>query len=180
MSRNHRNPFAIYKAAGILPFALHEGRALILLGSEPRKRSEAQRGPHGSVWWLAFGGKIEPHDEGNPQRTALREYREESGHALGEPHMLARPLWEPRAKYLLFCARIPHQEQLPRFSDADARVDATLNKRELRWLDADTALAGLTATGIRYGDEFLPIKPWFAAFLHRERDTLRNISAQLA
>jgi hypothetical protein len=162
-----------YRAAGVLPLAIHEGKVYALFGSEPRRRADCIQGiAHGSVWWLAFGGKIERVDEQQPWRTALREFREESGNFwLGEPKCLDQ-CYDFRAKYALFIVEMPFIQELPTFSSEDAARDPTLNKRQLRWIPLDDVLFSLSSSQsyhLLVGDERLPVKPWFFEYLRRER-----------
>ena len=64
-----------HKAGGVLPFAIHEGGVLVLLGAEPCKT-----GPGGRFWrtmWRDFGGCREAADA-DSAATAAREFAEET------------------------------------------------------------------------------------------------------
>ncbi|KAI3425201.1 hypothetical protein D9Q98_008970 [Chlorella vulgaris] len=64
-----------YKAAGVLPFSIHEGAVLVLIGAEP-----CRTGPGGKVWrtmWKGFGGGREAADA-DSAATAAREFAEET------------------------------------------------------------------------------------------------------
>lgn len=149
-----------YCAAGILPVALWSGAPHVLLGSEPT--------PLG-LRWLAFGGKREPSDA-DARETALREYNEETGHALPQPELLHLRLYDFQAKYQLFIGIVPYQTELPSFSDADAEREPTLNKRELRWFPLEQLLLG---DAFELDGPF-PVKPWFQRFIQRERYAIRR------
>ena len=64
--------------AGILPYAIHNNRILLLLGKEKR-----EAGWSGSQRWAPFGGGVDPGE--SLQQAALREGYEESMGLLGTP-----------------------------------------------------------------------------------------------
>ena len=174
----------MYKAAGILPLALNEqdDKVYMLLGSEPRRASERKKGEkYGDVWWLGFGGKIEASDQGQSHLTALREFHEESGGMFpDDPVFLSEPAWDPRAKYMFYVGQVPFTRELPSFTDEQARVCPTLNKRTLRWVPV-SALAFLSPRGfdLKETDEFLPVKMWYAVLLYRERKRIVEAANKL-
>ena len=57
----------MYSSAGILPFAVVDDKIYLLLGCESTDGT-----------WSDFGGKMETEDGHNPQRTACREFMEET------------------------------------------------------------------------------------------------------
>jgi predicted NUDIX family NTP pyrophosphohydrolase len=64
-----------HKSAGVLPFSIHEGAVMVLLGAEP-----CRTGPGGRVWktmWRDFGGGREAADA-DSAATAAREFSEET------------------------------------------------------------------------------------------------------
>lgn len=148
-----RKPDAEYAAAGILPVC----GDLVLLGSEPVVR----RGIH-QVWWGAFGGRREAQDCDDARQTAWREFHEETGKAFCSSDSLSLPLTvsfdaadferrclfscrSDRARYVLFLLSVPYLETLPRFTDKDASMDDTLNKRELRWVPIRSLMRAVIA-----------------------------------
>jgi len=149
-----------YRAAGVLPLALREGGVWVLLGTEPTAQGER---------WLGFGGKREAGDA-DPRATALREYAEESGGALEAPRLLPARYYDWRAKFVLYFGWIDYTDALPSFSDAEAALQPTLNKRQLRWFPLDDLLRG-DAFAL---DGAFPIKPWFHSFVQRERYAIRR------
>jgi len=50
-----------------------------------------------------------------------------------------------RARYVLFLVSVPYLETLPHFTDSDASFDVTLNKRDLRWVPADSLMRAVSA-----------------------------------
>lgn len=154
-----------WRAAGVLPLALQEGKVCVLLGSEPTTQG---------LRWLAFGGKRESHEQ-HPTETALREWHEESGGKLGTPLLLSETMVDGRAKFVLHVGFIDYQVELPSFSDADAAAEPTLNKRQLRWFPLEDLL--LSSDFAESGA--FPIKSWFYSFIQRERYTIRRLAQKL-
>ncbi len=66
---------------------------------------------HCSAVWSDFGGKREVEDMGHPERTAMREFREETTVDASFEPGTAPCLWNPGGRYLLFLvdiATLPH------------------------------------------------------------------------
>mmetsp|Transcript_26048 Transcript_26048/g.34170 ORF Transcript_26048/g.34170 Transcript_26048/m.34170 type:complete len:356 (+) Transcript_26048:77-1144(+) len=74
-----------YTAAGILPYCILGGDVLFLLGKEKFYQyvdkpndSETRKSKMLGLLWSDFGGRREEADQGQPERTAAREFAEET------------------------------------------------------------------------------------------------------
>ena len=82
--------------AGVLVIALSTGRALVLL------RSGLVSDP---LTWSVPGGGEEPSDDGNPRKTAIREFVEETGYVPQRVLVpLARLVRADRSRFEMFLA----------------------------------------------------------------------------
>ncbi|KAI7842863.1 hypothetical protein COHA_003481 [Chlorella ohadii] len=100
-----------HKAAGVLPFCLHEGAVLVLLGAEP-----CRTGPGGKLYrtmWRDFGGGREAQDL-DSAATAAREFAEETLGLFGDCGVdaasvaLAATIFEARLRGPLQALKVEH------------------------------------------------------------------------
>lgn len=164
---------ATYKAAGVLPFAFHEGQALVLLGGE-----QVRTGPGGKTrkrLWRDFGGGREACDA-DAASTAAREFAEESlgifagcgvdndcvvecaasmaaqlRASSGAVHVV-HPL--KRSNYVMFVAQVPYVEPLM-FELATAQNEATgavggAEKAAFAWVSLRQLLVTVITSARRY------------------------------
>ena len=98
-----RSGFNRYSAS-ILPYTIdRDGRWLLLLGQERHDGT-----------WCGFGGRMEPRDLGDPWRTALREFHEETlgvmMNEIGDLFLAApeRHVYDRISHHHMFVIRLPH------------------------------------------------------------------------
>eukprot|EP01133_Synstelium_polycarpum_P013004 gene13004-15295_t len=134
---------ATFKAAGILVYAVKDGKVHILLGCEDRsakKKDKPSRNPH---VYCPFGGKIE---EGEMSiDTAVREFNEETAYIFSKQmydiHINLKAnsspkLWFPRSKYVLYLAKIDYDETIPeQFLAVDKAGFVHTDQVFLEWVD---------------------------------------------
>lgn len=126
-----------YRAAGVLPYVVRplcneQGRLVpsvtVLLGKQMTKSNDRR-------WrqrWVEFGGKIEDEDEGVPERTALREFREETGGQFSvQPDLHEAVIWNRACKYLLYLGRV---------NEVPADLNTNDEIKEFRFVDLQTFL----------------------------------------
>jgi predicted NUDIX family NTP pyrophosphohydrolase len=98
-------------SAGVLPYAVVDGKLYFLLGMDRRDNS-----------WSDFGGRSETGDSDDPRITAGREFYEESAGAIMPYQGCLRTIqgcnaWRSltvgKNDYYMFVARIPYTETLP-------------------------------------------------------------------
>lgn len=139
-------PFSIrgrYRAAGILPYAFHEGTVYVLLGCEDRTKKNKRVGEV----WLHFGGKKLDSNpqETHPATTAIREFHEETGGLFPIENTFhwqsvlmeetCQKIWYERGKYVLFFLPIPFDEDLPqRFAKLDKSELKEIDQSEIKWI----------------------------------------------
>lgn len=101
-----------YKAAGVLPYAVHNNRIYLLLGGEDRSRKG-----DGKEVWHHFGGKRDAETDSFPQDTAIRELHEETGGLLVEQlssisqtlyNLHSFKFWLRSGKYVFFVVEVDY------------------------------------------------------------------------
>jgi hypothetical protein len=156
---------SLYRAAGILPYALFENQKYFLLALEDRThKSIVKNRKYGDpiidfVCLGAFGGKIEKRDNGNPINTAFREFNEETSFYFSSlKHEIKNQMksnncpviWLNQGGYLCYVVEIPFVD--PKF--------ILKNNREVKrcvWVPAECLLQMANSPnrkGMIDGEEF--------------------------
>jgi hypothetical protein len=134
-----------YKAAGILvycenPSLSRAAKIKVMLGQQINKKQK------GYKIWMDFGGKKEPEDNENPERTALREFSEETDNYWPSQLELSHHcFYNKKAKYVQYFLRVPWNTPCPSFRTEEV---IKFDWHVLDYLKADGAL-GVIDLGYR-------------------------------
>jgi hypothetical protein len=114
-----------YRASGILPMSLSpQGQVMVLLMQEQRKDG---------LWYIDIGGKIEPQDQRNPWKTALREFKEETVIFVPSSDSILRTMYHEKNKYVSFLIYYqwfgPKKSWLYRWVSLESLWNGTANLR---------------------------------------------------
>lgn len=164
-----------YKAAGIIPYSLHNGKVYFLLGKENRggkgdfvsnsgmspPTTTEKESPYNVakkiLTWSEFGGKREKFDA-NPFHTASREFFEETRGLFGDIHEKIAPLpgkYYANGKYYVFMIELPFVDLEEDFANSTL-VDsntAKIEKLRLSWIDADDLIHRIYVHSSKYYHE---------------------------
>ena len=144
-----------YKSAGVLPYAIHNGKLFFLLGKEHRggkgvvldqnkidaSMSKSKIAKHLETW-SEFGGKREKEDQSS-LHTAAREFFEETKGAFGDITEFlsnARSFYNQSGKYVLYLCQLPYKtiEQIKQdcLKELEENISST-EKKEFGWVDGE-------------------------------------------
>lgn len=141
----HHGQAHVY-AAGILPYTFFNGHVYLLLGKDVRDNS-----------WSDFGGKCEPHDEGKPMTTAIREFYEETCGIIMDPKSLRIKMnniqsvtfsnTQNNNTYYMYAIEIPYNSiyrgvfrRTIMFLKHINMYKKTIEKTDIRWVNAEDVI----------------------------------------
>jgi len=168
-----------YKACGTIVVSRHPitRKIMILLGKEDRtKRIGKHRTPLG-IFWLNFQGKREIEDNNRPERTAFREFMEETGkifsdHNCGIISQLydinTPKIWFSKSKYVLFFVVIPFDDNVSdKFLNMDKNNLSNMYQLDLQWFELYELLEDFDTKEniIKIGNKMDTIYPFFKNIL---------------
>ncbi|KAG2393579.1 hypothetical protein C9374_007110 [Naegleria lovaniensis] len=162
-----------YKAAGIIPYSIHDGKVYFLLGKENRggkgditvsnvsPPTTEKESPYNVakklLTWSEFGGKREKFDP-SPLHTASREFLEETRGLFGDVlEKLAsfQGKYFANGKYYVYMIELPFIDLEEDFANSTL-VDndhSRTEKARLSWIDADNLIHRLYVHSSKYYHE---------------------------